>query len=133
MNVAEEIGLFGTNKPISVGELIALVYPLCRNESTMAIPDAGEEIIAPAGQCDDEEQLALSKLCTVSALILEYLAQAVLSGLAEYLSSFDSTHTLKRLLRSVEELSDTLSSAYETSILDAFTRIVSRELLDEPF
>jgi hypothetical protein len=69
----------------------------------------------------------------VYTLILEYFAQAVLSGLAEYLMSFDSTHTLKRLLRSVEELSDTLSAAYETSILDAFAGIVSRELTDEPF
>lgn len=133
MNVAEEIGLFAADEPISLRELIALVHPLCRGETTSTIPDLAEEIIAPARQCDDEEQRALTRLCTVYSLVLEYLARAVLSGLAEYLMSFDSTHTLKRLLRSVAELSETLSAAYETSILDAFTRIVSRELIDEPF
>lgn len=133
MNVVEEIGLFGADEPITVGELIELVHPLCRGESSSTIPDLTEEIIAPARQCDVDEQLALTRLCTVYALILEYLAHTVLSGLADYLISFDSTYLLKRLLRSVDELSDTLSAAYETSILDAFTGIVSRELLDEPF
>lgn len=133
MNVSEEIGLFAADEPISLHELITLVHPLCRSETTSTIPDLADEIIAPAQQCDDEEQLALSRLCTVYALILEYLARAVLSGLAEYLISFDSTHTLKRLLSTVAELSHTLSAAYETSILDAFTGIVARELIDEPF
>jgi hypothetical protein len=133
MNVTEEIGLFGADEPITVDELIELVHPLCRDKSSSTIPDLAGEIIAPARRCDDDEQLALSRLCTVYTLILEYLAHAVLSGLADYLMSFDSTYTLKRLLRSVEELSDTLSAAYESSILDAFTGIVARELIDEPF
>lgn len=118
---------------ITLRELLALLHPLCRNQATRTIPDLAEDILAPARQCDDSEQVELTRLCGVFSLVLEYLARAILSDLAEYLVSFESAHTLKRFLASVAELSNTLSDAYEESILDAFASILTRELVDEPF
>jgi hypothetical protein len=139
-NVSEENQLFAADAPgvtpdevISLRELLALVHPLCRNEEGTTIPDIAEDIIAPAQQCDDDAQRELEQLCTVFSLVLDHLGGAILSGLAEYLAIYESAHTLKRFLRSVKELSDTLSASYETSILDAFARTLTRELIDEPF
>jgi len=132
MNTCEEQRLFA-DEEISLNELLAVVHPLCRNGGTTTIPDLAEQILAPAQQCDDQQQLELTRLCTVFSLVLEYLARAVLSDLAEYLSGSQSAHTLKRFLASVTELSDTLSDAYEGSVLDAFACTLTRELLDEPF
>ena len=140
MNASEKNRLFaaGTSEAapdeaITLRELLALVHPLCRGERTTTIPDIAGDIIAPAGQCDDDEHLELQRLCTVFSLVLQYLGSVILSDLAEYLASFDSAHTLKRFLRSVNELSDTLSHVYEASILDAFSRTLTQELIDEPF
>jgi hypothetical protein len=132
MNACDEERLFA-DEEISLRELLAVVRPLCRNGGTTTIPDLGRQILAPARQCDDQQQRELTRLCTVFSLVLEYLARAVLSDLAEYLVSFQSAHTLKRFLASVTELSDTLSDTYEESILDAFACTLTRELIDEPF
>jgi hypothetical protein len=132
MNDCEEHRLFA-DEVITLRELLALVHPLCRNQATRTIPDLAEDILAPAQQCDDTEQLELTRLCSVFSLVLEYLARAVLCDLAEYLAGFESARTLKRFLTSVTELSSTLSDAYEESVLDAFACTLSRELVDEPF
>jgi hypothetical protein len=132
MNACEEQRLFA-DEVITLRELLALVHPLCRTGGTTTIPDLGEDILVPAQQCDDQKLLELTRLCSVFSLVLEYLARAVLSDLAEYLSGSHSAATLKRFLASVTELSDTLSDAYEESVLDAFACTLSRELVDEPF
>jgi len=132
MNACDENRLFA-DEEISLRELLAVVRPLCRNGGTTTISDIGRQILAPAQQCDDQQQLELTRLCTVFSLVLAFLARAVLSDLADYLAGFHSAHTLKRFLASVTELSDTLSDAYEESILDAFASTLTRELIDEPF
>lgn len=132
MNACDENRLFA-DEEISLRELLAVVRPLCRNGGTTTIPDIGRQILAPARQCDDQQQLELTRLCTVFSLVLEYLARAVLSDLADSLAGVHSAATLKRFLASVAELSETLSDAYEESILDAFACTLTRELIDEPF
>ncbi|MHC4435277.1 MAG: hypothetical protein ACYTBS_25870, partial [Planctomycetota bacterium] len=92
-----------------------------------------EDILTPAQRCNDDEKLEVERLCTLFSLVLEYLGHAVLSALAGYLASFESAYVFKRFLESVEQLTDTLSDAYDASILDVFLTRLKKGLYDEPF
>jgi len=140
MNVCEEEHWFdddasppAPDERITLHTLIAIVYPLCRGDETTRHPDIAEDILTPARRCNDDEKLEVERLCTLFALVLEYLGHAVFSALANYLVSFESACVLKRFLESVEQLADTLSDAYDASMLDSFLIELKKGLYDEPF
>jgi hypothetical protein len=140
MNVCEEEHWFdddasppAPDERITLRALIAIVYPLCRSDETTRHPDIAEDILTPAQRCGDNEKLEVERLCTLFSFVLEYLGHAVLSALANYLASFESACVLKRFLESVEQLTDTLSDAYDASILEAFHVQLKKGLCDEPF
>lgn len=140
MNVCEEPHWFDDDasppadvERMTLRTLIAIVSPLCRGDETARNPDIAEDILTPAQRCNHDEKLEVERLCRVFALVLEHLGHAVLSALADYLASFESACVLKRFLESVEQLTDTLSDAYDASILDMFLIRLKKELYDEPF
>lgn len=140
MNVCEEPHWFdedasppASDERITLRAFIAIVYPLCRGDDTMRNPNIVEDILTPAQRCNDDEKLEVERLCTLFSLVLEYLGHAVLSALATYLASFESACVLKRFLEAVEQLTDTLSDAYDASILEAFRVQLKKGLYDEPF
>ena len=117
----------------TVRATIGLVHPLVRNGSNPAIVDIAEEIIYPAGEWDEADQLDLGRLCEVFAVVLERIGTTILATLATYLATTDGEHTLKHFLGEMEGLVHLLSEAYDTSLIEAFHMGLTKELDDEPF
>ena len=117
----------------TVRAIVELVHPLVRDGSYREVVDIAEEIIYPAGQWDEADQLDLKRLCEVFPMVLQRIGTTILATLATYMATTDGEHTLKHFLGEMEALVHLLSEAYETSLIEAFYIGLTKELDDELF
>ena len=117
----------------SLRAMIGLVYPLIRGGTKPAVVDISQDIMLPAEQCRWSEQLEIEQLCEVFSVVLEQVGNSILTTLATYLQTREAEYTLKHLIVSMEHLADSLNSAYDTSLIEAFRIGLLKGFDDEPF
>ena len=117
----------------TVCAMIDLVRPLVMSGSKPTLLDIFEDMVLPAQQHGRSEQLELERLCEVLSVVLEQVGNTILTTLAAYLPTFEAEHTLKHFIGAMEQLADSLSSAYDTSLIEAFRIGLLKGFADEPF
>mgnify|MGYP001134257934 CR=1 FL=1 len=118
---------------LSLDSMIAMVHPLCRGEGNRSSPDIAADIMEPAALCDRNGRLEVERLCAMFSFVLEYLGNTILSAIAAYFSTRESAHAIKCFVESTESLADTLTEAYDASVIEAFALRLREGLSNEPF
>ena len=115
----------------TVRGMIELVRPLVRSGSNPAVLDIFEDIVLPLQQRGWCEQLEIERLCAVLSVVLEQVGNTILTTLAAYLPTLEAEYTLKHFIGAMEQLADSLSSAYDTSLIEAFRIGLLKGFADE--
>ncbi len=117
----------------SVRAMIELVYPLIRCGHRPATVDIAGEIMVPAEHSGCHERAELEKLCAVFSVVLEQIANAILTTLAIYLATLDDENTLEHFISAIERIAGALPEAYETSLIETFRIGLLKGFYDESF
>ena len=117
----------------TVHAMIELVRPLVLSGSKPTLLDIFEGMALTAQQYQWSEQLEIERLCEIFSFVLEQVGNSILTTLAAYLPALEAEHTLKHFISAMEHLADSLSSAYDTSLIEAFRIGLLKGFDDEPF
>ena len=127
----EPESMSGAERTVRV--MIELVRPLVISGSNPALLDIFEDIALPAQPRRWNEQLEIERLCEIFSFVLEQVGNSILTTLATYFPALEAERTLKHFLGAMEHLTDSLSSAYDTSLIEAFRIGLLKGFDDEPF
>ncbi|MEE1550297.1 MAG: hypothetical protein V1244_01585 [Nitrospinaceae bacterium] len=140
MNVSVEERLSPEEEPSTMSSaertvraMVELVLPLVISGSKPTLLDIFEDIALPTQQLRWNEQLEIERLCEIFTFVLEQVGNSILTTLASYFPALESEHTLKHFVSAMEHLADSLSSAYDTSLIEAFRIGLLKGFDDEPF
>ncbi len=117
----------------TVRVMIELVRPLVLSGSKPELIDIFEDFALPVQQYRWSEQLEIERLCEIFSFVLEQVGNSILTTLATYFPTLEAEHALKHFVGAMEHLTDSLSSAYDTSLIEAFRIGLLKGFDDEPF